>query len=1050
MKLVRVLLTNHPLVNILFTVVLVMGLVSYVQMPREQDPEINFNFVNINTVLPGASAADVEELVTGPLEDALRNVQDIKFVSSSSRENVSDILVRFRELSESEFDKRVTDLRREIQSKANDELPADVEDPYVLEITTSNGFPTAMVVVAGQADDERLRRQGKLIKEELERIAGVDRVQAFGFNEPELQVEVNPRALASRGLTAVDVADQLRESFRDVSAGSIDVATEAWLVRVQGKTTEPEDLANFLIAPRLAPQKKVALDQVAEIRRGREEARQAVSINGQPAISMSITKVGYTNTLDLVDRINEYVERKNSALAGTGIRLILSDDQTVKTREALSVMQRNAALGLILVLFVCWLFLGIRIAWLVTLGIAFSIAGALWLLNITGNTLNIAVLLGIVIVLGMLVDDAVVVVEAMYYRIQRGQEALSAAIDSLREVAKPVTSAVFTTISAFTPLMLLPGIVGDFMFVIPFVVTVGLLVSLVEAFWILPAHVISSKQEPVPYGERLSHWRARWTHEVRIKYTQALAYVFRRPKRFFGAAAIAFTLSIVAVLTDQVRVEFFTFDPFRMFYVNIDMPSDSPIEDTLGYSEKIEQRISSLLQPDEVRALTVIAGVKFTDAEALFGDQYGQIQVSLKPKARDGRSVVEIVDSLRAAATSVPGNADISFFILEGGPPVAKDVSVKVRGDNFVELRAAVRAVKDIVRRIDGAANIQDNDVPGRFELTLNLDERAVRQAGLSPGMVARLLRLHMDGEIVAFTRDQGEKVELRVRGPRRVVQDINNVLDDPIVLPQGGTTTFRALSESQISQSSGTVRHYNYRRSITVEADLESPLTNTIAANKFLMAEWDKIQRDFPTTDLDFSGAFDDIQESLDSMLILFVFGLGLIYLILATQFKSYFQPLLIIVTVPMAFTGVVFGLFVTQQPLSLYTIYGVVALTGIAVNAAIVMIDAANTRIADGMRPLHATMYAARRRVIPILMTTLTTIAGLFSLAIGLGGKSLLWGPIATSIVSGLFVATILTLFLMPVLFRSFMRLRDHRIRSTLLATARKTQIVGKVAGR
>jgi multidrug efflux pump subunit AcrB len=316
--------------------------------------------------------------------------------------------------------------------------------------------------------------------------------------------------------------------------------------------------------------------------------------------------------------------------------------------------------------------------------------------------------------------------------------------------------------------------------------------------------------------------------------------------------------------------------------------------------------------------------------------------------------------------------------------------------------------------------------------------------------MVARLLRLHMDGEIVAFTRDQGEKVELRVRGPRRVVQDINNVLDDPIVLPQGGTTTFRALSESQISQSSGTVRHYNYRRSITVEADLESPLTNTIAANKFLMAEWDKIQRDFPTTDLDFSGAFDDIQESLDSMLILFVFGLGLIYLILATQFKSYFQPLLIIVTVPMAFTGVVFGLFVTQQPLSLYTIYGVVALTGIAVNAAIVMIDAANTRIADGMRPLHATMYAARRRVIPILMTTLTTIAGLFSLAIGLGGKSLLWGPIATSIVSGLFVATILTLFLMPVLFRSFMRLRDHRIRSTLLATARKTQIVGKVAGR
>jgi multidrug efflux pump subunit AcrB len=1044
MKFLRVVLTNHPLVNILFAVVLTMGVVSYIQMPREQDPEINFNFVNINTVLPGASAADVEELVTGPLEDALRNVQDIRFVSSSSGENVSDILVRFRELSERDFDKRVTDLRREIQSKANDELPDDIEDPYILEITTSNGFPTAMVVVAGQADDERLRRQGKLIKEELERISGVDRVQAFGFNEPELQVEIKPRELASRGLTAADVADQLRESFRDVSAGTLDVTTEAWLVRVEGKTTEPDDLANFLVAPPLAPQNKIALDQIAEIRRGREDARQAVSIEGRPAISMSITKVAYTNTLELVDRITEYVEEKNRDLAGSGIELILSDDQTVPTREALRVMQRNALFGLILVMCVCWVFLGLRIASFVALGIAFSIAGALWVLNITGNTLNITVLLGIVIVLGMLVDDAVVVVEAIYYRLQRGQEALSAAVDSLKEVVQPVTSAVLTTISAFTPLMLLPGIVGDYMFVIPFVVTVGLLVSLVEAYWILPAHVIASKYQPVPYEKRLSHWRARWTHTVRVKYTKALAYVFRRPKWFFAIAAVAFVLSVVAVLTDKVRVDFFMSDPIRMFYINVDMPSDSPVEGTLAYTEKVEQRIQGLLEPGEARALTAIAGVKFTETEALFGDQHGQIQVSLNPKTRNGRTVSEIVDSMRATVVAMPGNAEITFFELTGGAPSSKDISVKVRSDDYSELRAAADAVKDIVERIEGTENVQDNDMPGRYELTLDLDERAVRQAGVSPGLVARLLRLHMDGEIVAFTRDEGEKVELRVRGPRRVVQDVENVLDDPIALPQGGTTTFRALTDTRITQSSGTIRHFNFRRSITVEADLDPMVTNALTANKQIMSEWEMIRSRFPTTDLDFTGILDDIYESLDSMFILLMFGVGLIYLILATQFRSYFQPFLIIVTVPMAFTGVVFGLFITQQPLSLFTLYGIVALTGIAVNAAIVLIDAANTRIMQGMRPLHATMYAARRRVIPILMTTLTTIAGLFSLAVGLGGKSFLWGPIATSIVSGLFVATILTLFLMPILFRTFMRLRDHRIRRALLASARRAQII------
>jgi len=1039
MKFVRTLLTNHPLVNILFSVVLLMGYLSFMQMPREQDPEINFNVVSINTVLPGAAAADVAQLVTGPLEDALRNVQDIKFVASNSRESVSDIMVRFRELSIREFDKRVTDIRREIQSKANDELPEDVEDPYILEITTSNGFPTAMVVVAGQADDERLRRQGKLIKEELERITGVDRVQAFGFNEPELQVEVDPRALASRGLTAADVADQLRESFRDISAGKVDVATETWLVRVRGKTAEPEDLANFMVAPKTAPQNKFPLDQIATVRRGREEARQAVSFEGRPAISMSVTKVSFTNTLDLVDRINAYVDEKNRLLEGTGIDVVLSDDQTEKTREALKIMQRNAGFGLILVLGVCWLFLGLRIAAFVTLGIAFSIAGTFWVLNIIGDTVNVAVLLGIVIVLGMLVDDAVVVVEALYYRLQRGQEALSAALDSLREVAQPVTSSVFTTICAFAPLMLLPGILGDFMYVVPLVVTVGLLVSLVEAFWILPSHVINTTRRTLSPSDQLTHWRSRWTHTVRVKYTRALAYVFRNPVRIFVAAAIAFALSIALVATDRVRVEFFTNDPMRVFYINVDMPADSPIEGTLDQTERIEHQIRPLIRGEELRAITVLSGIKFIREEALFGDQYGQIQVSLKPRNRGGRTVSAIVDSVRDAASEAAGNAELTFLEMTQGPPVARDVSVKVRSDDYEELRAATDAVKAIVTDIEGSDNVEDNDVPGRPELTLNLDERAVRQAGTNPGAVARLLRLHMDGEIVAFTRHEGEKVELRVRGPRRVLQDINTVLDDPIVLPGGATTTFRALTDTTIGHSSGTIRRYNYRRSITVEADLNALLVNTVAANNIIKEEWEKIRSQFPATDLDFSGAFEDIQESLDSMLILGFFGLGLIYLVLATQFRSYFQPMLIILTVPMAFTGVIIGLFITGYLLSLYTIYGIVALTGIAVNAAIVLIDATNTRIANGMRPLHAIMYAARRRVIPILMTTLTTVAGLFSLATGLGGKSLLWGPVATSMVFGLFVATTMTLFILPVLFRLFMRMRDHRVRNAILRVLR-----------
>jgi multidrug efflux pump subunit AcrB len=1024
----RSLLTNHPLVNILFGVVLVMGAISFIELPREQDPEINFNWVVVNTVLPGASAEDVEELVTGPLEDAIRNVQDIRWVISTTRESSSNILVRFRDISETLFDKRINDIRREVQNKANDELPEDATDPYILEVTTSSGFPTAMVVVKGQADDEQLRQQARIVMEDLERISGVDAIVSIGLQDPEMHVEILPNELAARGLVATDIADSLRQGFADTSAGKTRVAGHEWLVRVEGTTTDPEALAAYQVAPISSPKQKISLSEVAEIKRGREEAAQLVSFAGKPAVALSVIKVPYSNTIELVERVADYIERKNIQLAGSGIQLELADDQTSQTRSALGIMQTNAILGLLLVLVMCWLFLGLRIASMVTLGIVFSIAGTLWVLNITGNTLNVSVLLGIVIVLGMLVDDAVVVVEAMYYRIKRGMGGLEAAVASLKEVGKPVTSAVSTTMAAFLPLMLLPGIVGKFMFVIPFVVTVGLAVSLIEAFWILPSHVISltGKRRAAEASSDLSKrsLRTRWTHQIRLKYTKMLCYVMRRPIRFLSAGGLAFLLAIGVVSLGLIQMNFFTADPLRLFYINLDMPSEAPLEETLRQTVLVEQEARKHFKSGEVRTLTSNAGIKFTDAERLFGDQYGQVQVSLAPATGDSRAVGEIVDALREPLSKLPVDGLISFQELSGGPPASKPVSVKVRSDDFTELRAASDAMIALVKSIPGTKDVVDNDVPGRQELVLELDYRAIRNVGLSPGQVARLLRLHLDGEVVAFMRDRGEKVELRVRGVDRARQDIASVLNDPIALPGGGSTTFGALAHTRIQQGRGVINHHNYRRAITVEADIDVEVTDTVLANKAVREGWNKISQRFPNTDIDQSGELDDIQESLDAMLGLFLLGLGLIYLIIATQFRSYFQPLLILATVPMAFTGVIFGLLLTGNPLSLYTLYGVIALTGIAVNSAIVLIDAANARIRAGMRPLHATIYAARRRVIPILMTTTTTIAGLFSLAVGLGGKSLVWGPVASSIVAGLGVASLLTLFMIPTLYRAFQR--------------------------
>ncbi|MFZ5510087.1 MAG: efflux RND transporter permease subunit [Pseudomonadota bacterium] len=711
---------NHPLANITFVVVLILGLFSYLKMPREQDPEINFNWVAITTVLPGASAEDVEKLVTRPLEDATRNVADIRFVSSSSRENVSSILIRFRDIDERIFDKRVTDLRREIQNEAAAELPREAEDPVVLEVTTSNGFPTAMVVLTGPANDENLRSQARLVRDDLERLAGVDRVYANGLRDPELLVEFSPALAQARGVTPTDIADSVGAWFRDTFAGKRRAADEEWLVRVLGQQPDPGFLARINVASARDPRHAVPLDAIAEVSRARERAERLVSQNGQPAVMLAITKKSYTNTLELVERINGYLAERNRVLAPLGLRLALLDDQTVPTREAIDVMESNAVLGLLVVLGMCWVFLGTRIAFLVSLGVPFALAGTFAILHALGYTLNISVLLGVVIALGMLVDDAVVVVEAIYYRVQRGQEVLAAAV-------------------------------------------------------------------------------ARW-------------------------------------------------------------------------------------------------------------------------------------------------------------------------------------------------------------------------------------IRLNVDGEIVAVMRDAGEKVEVRVRAQPGESRDIARLLDQPIALA-GGTTTLGALTDYETRIGKGIIKRYNLRRAITVEADLDKEQTDTVAANRLIQREWDRVRARYPNVSLDFSGELDDIQESLDAMPLLFFMGVGIIYLILAAQFRSYWQPLMILVTVPLAFTGVVLGLLVSRVPLSLYTMYGVIALTGIAVNSAIVLIDAANERLRAGMSVLHAAVYAGRRRVVPIIITTVTTIGGLFSLAFGIAGKSLLWGPVASSIVWGLGFATLLTLFVIPLLYWTFMRPRTGR---------------------
>lgn len=1011
---------NHVLANLLFGLVIVMGVLSYSLMPREQDPTINFNWIDITTVQPGAATEDVEKRITDVIEEAVRKVPDIKFVSSTSRKGVSSILARFNDdIGDDEFDKRLTDLRREIQNK-EDELPDEAESPVITEVTTANAFPSATLVVTSPADDENLRRQAEIVKKSLERISGVDQVLDSGLNDPELQALFIPERLESQGISPITLADTIRAVYRDFTAGTARVNDQNWAVRLSGSSSDANYLASLPIS---TPQGEVPLGTVADVVRARAKASRLVRYNGQPAVMMAITKQASANTLELVADITDYIESRNRFRNGTGVDLVLIDDQTEITRNALSIMQTNALLGLGLVLIVTWVFLGSRIAALTSIGIPFVLAGTFWLLSGIDQTLNVSILLGVVISLGMLVDDAVVVVESIYYRLERGMEVSTATLESLKEVFAPVTSAVLTTMAVFLPLMLLPGILGKFMLIIPLVVTTALAISLVEAYWMLPAHVIAAK---VSFSKpsRVHRMRVSLLRRIRLTYTRMLLKVMRVPFITFAGAVLLFIAAIGGVAGGFVKIDFFASDPLRLYYVNIEMPRGTPLDKTMDKILQVEDAVRKHIRAGELREIASYAGQLFTETAPLIGEQYGQILVALTPKTQALRNVDEMIEAMRADVSAVPGPERISFLRLAGGPPTSKPISIKVRGDEFAEIRAAADELRTIMSANPAILDVGDDDSPGQQELVLRVNQDAALRADLNPTVIARTTRLLVDGEVVASMQDQGEKLDIRVRARSRSLNAIDELLRYTLTSGDGSLIALSELVHAETRQGRGNIRHYNFRRAITVEADIDKAVTNTVEANQQVVDEWNAISARYPNIDLDFSGELDDINESIGAIKVLFLLGVGLMYLILGTQFRSYFQPLMILATIPLAFTGVVLGLWITGDPLSLYTMYGVVALAGIAVNTAIVLISAANARLEAGMSVLHATVYAARRRVVPVIITSMTTIAGLFSLAIGLGGHSLLWGPVATAIVWGLLVSTLLTLFVVPLLYRLFMR--------------------------
>lgn len=1005
---------RHLWTNLVFILVLVTGLWSYFQLPRAQYPEVRLNWVAVATVWPAASARDVERRVTLPLEAAIRRTGQVRYVAATSRDHVATLLVRFADIGHADFERRLRALNLAIQQVAAS-LPKEVRPSQVVELTSSSIFPTAMVLVPNERPDGQGCRLARAAQAELEALPGVERVWAIGLREPELEVAFDPAELQRRGVAPDALARTLAAQAQDVPAGSVRLSGRLYNSRVSGLPADPVLWAELPVPDGHGGM--VPLGRLADLRTWAAPARERVVMaDGRSAVLLSVVKQENANALGLTEAVAGYVAAKNRQLGETA--LLLADDQTGATRSAIRTMENNALLGLVTVLLVTWLFLGRRMALLVSVGVPFALAAMFLALYLLGETLNTSVLLGVAIVLGIPLDDAVVVAEAIQLRLAQGHDRGEAVRLALGEVARPVLASVFATVAAFAPLLLLPGLLGKFMFVVPLTVILTLVASMAASLWILPSHVVAWRgREVCPRPMRAL--RKLLGRALRRHYGRLLAAAFRRPQRVAGVFLVLAALVAAGVASGRLHVRWFASDPLRVFNVNVQMPATAGLDDTLAMTRRVEARLRELARPGEIRASLSTAGVQFTPSETRNGDHLGQVTVSLAEQGDGDRSVTDFVAAARPAVQGLTGADNIAFQVLSADLPSLSALTVRLSATTGDRLADAALALRQAMARLDGIKDIQDDAALGKPLLNIELDGAAAAHAGLDPAQVAALIRLHFDGLPIAQVADGEETRTVVLRARDMDDASVRALLEQPWLLPSGQRVVPSELFALRFEAAASQSRRVNYRPAVTIQADLDRDRLSAAAAEAQVRAVWQGLRADYPGVAIEFGGELEDVRASLHDLAGLFLLGILLMYALLAVQFGSLVQPLLMLATAPMALVGVALGLMATGQPLTLYTVYGCVALGGVAMNAAIVLIAAGRDRSEAGMAPLPAAFHAARRRLVPIIITTLSVLGGLLALAFGLAGQSLLWGPLAAAIVWGMAVATPLTLFATPMLY-------------------------------
>ena len=865
----------------------------------------------------------------------------------------------------------------------------------------------------------------RFFEEEIEKISQVARVDRRGEQEYEVRVEVSSQKLQDYQLSLTEVIAALREQNVSIPGGTFTqmdkgIARDI-IVRTEGQFSDIEDVKKTVVRSNDLG-RPIVLGDIASVSMGLKKAQIRHRVNAKDSIRLVVMKKESADAITLIDKLKKLVDKDLDRTHLEKIELEYINDMSILIRRRLGVLSNNLAVGLFLVVFVLTIFLPFRVSLITAIGIPFSFLGAMWYFHINDISLNLITMMGLIIVIGMLVDDAVVVTENAIRRMEEGEEPMDAAIKGTQQIWGAVFASVMTTVLAFFPMTIMTGIFGKFVSFIPLGVICALIISLFECYFVLPYHVgrwVTLQHVAKPTKGFRLHFDRIWTkviHEYGL-------LIHKITKWRWGVLLLFFVwLGVTGfVATSLMRTVLFPPKGIDQLLIKAKAPNGTTLEQTLEMTRPVEELVATLPE-DELLNYVTSAGEhrQRPDEPGERGSHYGQVMIYLTPETARSRDSIAIAESLRPKL-NVSENLDVYFEQINTGPPVGKPISIGVQGDSYATIMKLVDEIMAELKEIDGVKDLDTNYSEGKEQMVVRVNPQEAKSVGLTAASVGRSVMAAFEGIIATSIKELDDEIDIRVSLPDEEKRD-KEISQLKVLNPQGRLISLGKVADFKMEKGIESYVHVNNTRQVIVSGEVDIDKISATEVSDRFRAKVSEYKKKYPGLTLDFGGEDKDTQESLASLGRAFILAFILIYFLLILTFQSFIWPVIIVSAIPIGVTSVVWALFTHGQPFSFMGMLGIVALAGVIVNNAIVYVDFVRKGRSDGLDFTESIVLAGQKRLRPIFLTTFTTVCGIMPTAYGIGGLDPFVVPIAISLGWGMLFGSVLSSFFLPAFIAIF----------------------------